>query len=100
MENEKIKITCPNCKKQIYLTFNTKECPKCGFKYDDEAVKNIFYKLESERANSKLIQIGKKMEKSGAQMEKAGDAMNSLGNSMMGCGCLLVVLFIIVLLIL
>lgn len=100
MENEKIKINCPNCKKQIYLTFNTKECPKCGFKYDDEAVKDIFYKLESERANSKLIQIGDRLQKSGKGLQNAGNAMDSVANSMMGCGCLLVVLFIIVLLIL
>lgn len=63
MENERIKITCPNCKESIYLTFNTKRCPKCGFEYTEGGVKNIFYNLESARANNNLYQTGKKWKK-------------------------------------
>lgn len=87
IENERIKNVCQHCGKDIYLTFNTKECPKCGAKYDEEEVKNIFYKLESARANSALYQFGEKLEKAGKGLEDAGNSMNSTANSMIGCGC-------------
>lgn len=100
MENERIKFTCPNCKEDIYLTFNTIDCPKCGFEFPEGSVKKIFYRLESARANSKLIQFGDKMQKTGTGLQNAGNAMDSVANTMLSFGCLFIVLIIVVLFIL
>ncbi|MGK0604504.1 hypothetical protein IGI66_001778 [Enterococcus sp. AZ048] len=79
IEKKQLNMKCPNCKNDFILTFNTIRCPKCGIDFDPDVVHQTFYNYESNLANSKAYQFGKKMEKSGEAMENAGGIIQQFG---------------------
>lgn len=79
IQKRNLKVDCPVCKQKIILTFNTRSCPKCGVKYEVEAVQNVFYEYESKLANSKQYQITNKIGKVANGVEKTGSFLENLG---------------------
>lgn len=95
-EGERIKLTCEKCKKQYFLTFNTKQCPHCRNKFDEDDVHNIFYKRESIRANSKTYQTFNKIEKTGDTMQDVGKGFSELGCALTLIGIIFVLILLFV----
>ncbi|WP_438766833.1 hypothetical protein [Enterococcus sp. AZ102] len=82
MNNESVilKIKCPNCNKNINITYNTEKCPKCEIDFDINQVHSLFHAYETRLANSKMYKFGQ-------NMERTGDNLNSLGNYIQQIGC-------------
>lgn len=92
MDIEKVRLNtkCPHCKEDIVLTFNTTKCPKCHQPYDSEEVKTAFYEYESQVVNSNAY-------KAGETGEKIGQGLQDVGSCLQNCGCIIMLLPIVLL---
>ena len=79
IKNEKLKVACKNCNKNIVLTFNSQRCPKCHTHFDTDEIHNLFYEYESQLANSTAYKIGNNLESIGAEGQKIGGCLSNIG---------------------
>lgn len=79
IKHEKLKIQCPNCGKEIIITFNTIHCPKCNQNFDSDSIHQVFYDYETQVANSSYTKAGEKLEKFSKGAEKTGKAIEQIG---------------------
>ena len=79
LEQARLKLKCEHCKNDIILTFHTQRCPKCGFRFDPDEVKQIFYDYESQVENSKATQVGNALDGCGTALQGCGQSLSSLG---------------------
>ena len=79
LEQARLKLKCEHCKNDIILTFHTQRCPKCGFRFDPDEVKQIFYDYESHVENSKATQVGDALDGCGTALQGCGQTLSSLG---------------------
>ncbi|WP_347086784.1 hypothetical protein [Streptococcus rubneri] len=91
LEQARLKLKCEHCKNDIILTFHTQRCPKCGFRFDPNEVKQIFYDYESQVENSKATQVGNALDGCGTALQGCGQAIGNLG-------CLIMIILILILL--
>ena len=87
-----IKMKCPFCSKKIELTPTTTECPLCHHPFDVGGVARAFQRTESLRKPSSTAQA---VSNASDKLVKGGESLNQSGNKMIGCGCSIVVLFIL-----
>nr|DAY84531.1 MAG TPA: hypothetical protein [Caudoviricetes sp.] len=89
LENARLKLKCEHCKNDIILTFHTQRCPKCGFRFEPDEVKQIFYDYESQVENSKATQVGNTLDGCGTALQGCGQSLSSLG-------CLIVIILLLI----
>lgn len=89
LENARLKLKCEHCKNDIILTFHTQRCPKCGFRFEPDEVKQIFYDYESQVENSKATQVGNTLDGCGAALQGCGQSLSSLG-------CLIMIILLLI----
>ena len=89
LENARLKLKCEHCKNDIILTFHTQRCPKCGFRFDPDEVKQIFYDYESQVKNSKATQVGNTLDGCGTALQGCGQSLSSLG-------CLIMIILLLI----
>lgn len=89
LEQARLKLKCEHCKNDIILTFHTQRCPKCGFRFDPDEVKQIFYDYESHVENSKATQVGNALEGCGTALQGCGQSLSSLG-------CLIMIIILLI----
>lgn len=89
LENARLKLKCEHCKNDIILTFHTQRCPKCGFRFDPDEVKQIFYDYESQVENSKATQVGNTLDGCGTALQGCGQSLSSLG-------CLIMIILLLI----
>lgn len=89
LEQARLKLKCEHCKNDIILTFHTQRCPKCGFRFDPEEVKQIFYDYESQVENSKATQVGNTLDGCGTALQGCGQSLSSLG-------CLIMIILLLI----
>lgn len=78
-------LFCPKCK---YMLSGERYCPNCNAR--------ISYAGENPDGSiSKSAQRAAKARKRADNLEKTGEALNSFGNGVMGCGCSIIILFIL-----
>lgn len=77
MDNNNIEIKCPNCKKKVFVNYNTDHCPRCNVPYDNDNIKDMFHKLESINRNTQ------RAKNIGNGVRETGDAMNNIGCALM-----------------
>lgn len=90
MEHEKLKLSCPHCKKTMIMSWETRQCIHCNHQLDNDKIKQVISNYEDRLNNNKFYRIGTQMEKVGDSMVKTGTGM-----SQMGCGCMSIVGFIL-----
>lgn len=89
LENARLKLKCEHCKNDIILTFHTQRCPKCGFRFEPDEVKQIFYDYESQVENSKATQVGNTLDSCGTALQGCGQSLSSLG-------CLIMIILLLI----
>lgn len=89
LENARLKLKCEHCKNDIILTFHTQRCPKCGFRFEPDEVKQIFYDYESQVENSKATQVGNTLDGCGTALQGCGQAIGNLG-------CLIMIILLLI----
>lgn len=89
LEQARLKYKCEHCKNDIILTFHTQRCPKCGFRFNTDEVKQKFYDYESHVENSKATQVGNALVGAGEVMQGCGQAVSSLG-------CLIIIILLLI----
>lgn len=89
LEQARLKLKCEHCKNDIILTFHTQRCPKCGFRFDPDEVKQIFYDYESQVENSKATQLGNTLDGCGTALQGCGQSLSSLG-------CLIMIILLLI----
>ncbi len=89
LENARLKLKCEHCKNDIILTFHTQRCPKCGFRFEPDEVKQIFYDYESQVENSKATQVGNTLDGCGTALQGCGQSLSSLG-------CLIMIILLLI----
>lgn len=89
LENARLKLKCEHCKNDIILTFHTQRCPKCGFRFDPDEVKHIFYDYESHVENSTATQVGNALDGCGTALQGCGQSLSSLG-------CLIIIILLLI----
>ena len=89
LEQARLKLKCEHCKNDIILTFHTQRCPKCGFRFDPNEVKQIFYDYESQVENNKATQVGNALDGCGTALQGCGQSLSSLG-------CLIMIILLLI----
>lgn len=89
LEQARLKLKCEHCKNDIILTFHTQRCPKCGFRFEPDEVKQIFYDYESQVENSKATQVGNTLDGCGTALQGCGQSLSSLG-------CLIMIILLLI----
>lgn len=78
-EQERLKVSCLHCKKDIILTFNTTKCPKCGQSFKVDEVHQVFYDYESQIANSRAHNAANKINSVSEGTRKTGNWLQDIG---------------------
>lgn len=81
-ENDRIKVTCPNCLEEFYVVRNTRRCPNCEINLREDVVE-LFAKLDTNLANNKIFQGSKKTKKVGESMKEKGSCLENFGCTLM-----------------
>lgn len=89
LEQARLKLKCEHCKNDIILTLHTRRCPKCGFRFNPDEVKQIFYDYESQVENSKATQVGNTLDGCGTALQGCGQSLSSLG-------CLIIIILLLI----
>ena len=82
IEQEKIKIPCPNCQNKIVVTYHTESCSRCGMQFNPDYIHKIFHDYETRLLNNRAYQLGE-------NLEKFGNATQDIGNGVSRIGCTL-----------
>ena len=96
LEDLQTSYRCDYCNKKFPLTYYTTRCPYCNNNYDEQRVQQYMKDYYNLLANHKGLKFSKALENTGNAMQRTGSSMQQTGNSMMGCGCLIIILIIII----
>ena len=89
LEQTRLKLKCEHCKNDIILTFHTQRCPKCGFRFNTDEIKQKFYDYESHVENSTATQVGNALDGCGTALQGCGQSLSSLG-------CLIMIILLLI----